>query len=122
MGAAKVALLSKDRGDANFSADNDPAAQHLLVEISATHNLVAHLAKDHDSTDYQSHTSTATVTPDAWSYLVYSLKMIDGADTEFEFFIDDTSDGATTLTDLFLMDLETYPLYLFATRKNVGTM
>jgi hypothetical protein len=92
MGTAKVAVFSKDRDD--FTAATD--AQLLYFSISATNNLEAMLAKDHNTLDYRGHTSTATITADVWEYVVYSIKMLDGADTDFEFFINEVSDGTNT--------------------------
>jgi hypothetical protein len=72
------------------------------------------LARDNETTVTDTKTSTAdrALAKDTWAYLTISLAMTGGKDTDILFYKDNTADAAQTMSNLFVVDKETYPAYI----------
>ena len=115
--AADVTLLSKDR-DTFVDATSH---QHLRLFLDANGDMNVSIARDNDATDYQTKTATVNVPNNTWSYLVWSLSIVNGQDTLVKFYSDNALVEDQTFTNHFLIDVASYPAYIGAERPTDKT-
>lgn len=78
--------------------------------------MSVYLAKDDDPTNFTMKTGTTSYTQHQWYYLVYSVEMKSGMDSEIQFWMDDVNDGIQTFSNVFIIDDATYPIYIGSLR------
>ena len=91
----------------------------LNCGVAATNELKIDLAVDSDRSNVKSHSGSTQLDVNLWYYVVYSFEMSQGKDTLVEVFLNNASDGSTTLTNVFLLDGSSYPGYI-ASKRTTG--
>jgi hypothetical protein len=95
---SSLTLMSKDRD----SFDPVTNQHHLRLSVTAARKMMVELAQDIDSANYVSKESATKLVTDAtWTYLVYSLKMVDGKNKNILFYVDNAVDTQETMTGIF---------------------
>jgi hypothetical protein len=110
-------IFSKDR---NSFANTDENC--LIVGIDTSGKLAIDIAKNVSDFAFTRQTGTVTLGVTAWKYVVFSVEMKNGKDSEVSLFINKASDtAATLLSDVFVYDSTDYKNYLAVARTPTST-
>jgi hypothetical protein len=113
---AAMSILSKDRNVFTTPGDEN----HFDFRINADNTVTVEFTKDIDTATQFPLPSTATVGTD-WVYLVLSVAMTNGYQTDVTFYFDDVPDALATTDNIYMKDLLAYKAYIAAKRSAADT-
>jgi hypothetical protein len=103
-----MTLFSKDRNAFTQTTDKNL----LYLQVNASTKMEATLAKDNAPATTSAKAGSTTLSADTWYYFVFSFEMLANANTKVELFLDGSSEGTETWTDLFIVDGTNFGAYI----------
>ena len=103
-----------------FSKDDDSGVSINLIfsfGFSASDQASLDITKDNDRSDAQN-ISAGAITVDIWYYIVYSVEMLDGSNSNLAIFVGNALEGQLTHNGYFITDSSSNPAWIGGRRSD----